>query len=307
MTDRADTTKSRTARRPDPRTRSVRSAREVPNEPGARPRVHAVEAGRLVGNRNMMHAASMWAMLRRWVDFEFPAYVYVIERPGGHIVIDTGVSVRGWRQPFLMRRFWPVPHIEGKEEEVGPRMRAAGLEPEDVRTVVLTHPDPDHVAGLPWFPNAEVLVHRPDYEFASTFMGRMRYQPDLWPEGFEPTLYDLEPEPCGPFPESRVLGGDPGIRLVPLPGHSPGQIGVILRTNGVALFFCADHVLRQDWLVEDLAAGRLTGLGWLGLLEQAAETTRRIRRFTAEVPTVLLPAHDSDAPRRLAELETIAL
>jgi N-acyl homoserine lactone hydrolase len=270
-------------------------------------KVHAIQAGRLRGNKTTARATSRWSVLRRRVDFQFPAFVYLIEHPEGYIAVDTGMNAQGWSFPLVMRRFAPSAIIDSEEEEIGPQMMAAGLQPEDVRTVILTHLDVDHVGGVRWFPNAEVLVHRLEYEFASTFLGRMRYRPELWSSGFAPTLYDLDPHPYGPFPESKALNDAGDLRLVPIPGHSPGQVGVILRTNGVALLFAADHVLRQDWFVEDWAAGRLVGLGTFGFPKHAVETTRRIQRFTAEVPTVLLPAHDTDAPRRLTAMETIEL
>jgi len=268
-------------------------------------KIHAIQAGRLLGNKTTARGTSWWSLLRRRVNFEFPAYVYIIDHPEGLIAIDTGMNAQGWKFPLPMRRFFPSPIIDGREEEVGPQMTARGLNPEDVRTVIITHLDVDHVGGLRWFPNAEVLVHRTDYEFASTFMGKTRYRPQLWPADFEPTLYDLDPEPYGPFPRSKAVTETEDLHIVPLPGHSLGQVGVILRMDEIALFFTADHVLRQDWFVEDWAAGRLIGLGQF-FPEDAVETSRRIHHFTEEVPTVLLPAHDTDAPSRLEEMETIS-
>jgi N-acyl homoserine lactone hydrolase len=271
-------------------------------------KVRPIQAGRLRGNKRAARATGWSAVLRSRQDFEFPAYVYIVERPEGHIAVDTGLNSQGWKMPLPSRRIAPYPIIGGQEEEIGPRMRAAGLQPEDVRTVVLTHLDTDHVGGVGWFPNAEFLVHRPEYEFAATFFGKLRYQPELWPSGFAPSVYDLDPQPCGPFPQSKALSGEGDLRLVPIPGHSRGQVGVIVRANGVALFFTTDHVLRQDWFVEDCAAGRLYGLlGALFYPERAAETTRRIQRFVRGTPTVLLPAHDTDAPRRLAAMESIKI
>lgn len=69
----------------------------------------------------------------------------------------------------------PIPLVRGAHEAIGPRMQAAGLNPDNVRTVILTHLDVDHVGGVGWFPRANMLVHRPEYEMASTFMGKMRY------------------------------------------------------------------------------------------------------------------------------------
>jgi N-acyl homoserine lactone hydrolase len=178
-----------------------------------------------------------------------------VEHPDGLIAIDAGLA-RGVRVPRAQRRFAPTPAVKA-EEEIGPQMRARGLSPGDVRLVVLTHLDWDHVGGVRHFPLAQVLVHRPEREAAATFRGRQRYQTRRWPTGFAPTIYDLDPEPYGPFPAGRAVTADGDVRIVPIPGHSAGQVGVAVERAGAALLFSADHMLRQDWFVEDPAAGRL--------------------------------------------------
>lgn len=172
--------------------------------------------------------------------------------------------------------------------------------------VVLTHLDWDHAGGLAQFPAAEILVHRPEWQFAATFLGRQRYEPGLWPIDFEPRIYDLEPEPYGPFPSSKAITADGALRIVPLPGHSIGQVGVIARDGDVRLLFCADHLLRQDWFLEDYKAGRLLGLGAFHP-KLAVQTSRRIYQLMSDVPTVLVPSHDDEAPDRLAMLEPVSI
>jgi hypothetical protein len=46
---------------------------------------------------------------------EFPMLVYVIERPGGPIVIDTGMHAEGCSVSFMMRRMMPSAVIEGEQ------------------------------------------------------------------------------------------------------------------------------------------------------------------------------------------------
>lgn len=260
-------------------------------------RVHVIETGRLVGNLTFLRGDGFASLLRRSEPYEFPAYSFIVEGPEGLIAIDTGMSARARTpRPLLQRRFVPRPLFG---EEIGTRMRAAGLDPGEVRLVVLTHLDWDHAGGLAHFPGAEVLVHRSEWAFAQRLGGRLRYEPALWPAGFSPTVYDLEPEPCGPFPVSRAVTADGEVRLVPLGGHSAGQVGVVVRIGELRLLFCADHVLREDWFLEDYATGRRLGLGvWHPAL--AVETSERVHGFIGEFPTVLVPSHDEQAPARLA-------
>lgn len=265
---------------------------------GARgPAVHAFETGRLVANKTFLRGEGFGSLLRRVEPIEFPALAYVIEHPEGLLVIDTGLGAQT-PAPRAFRGFPPEPQPMATAEEIGPRMRERGLDPSEVSRVVLTHLDWDHTGGLHHFPNAEVLVHRPEHEFARTRIGRSRYRPTLWPADFDPTVYDLDPEPFGPFAQSRRLTERGDVHIVPIPGHSPGQVAVVYETGAEALLFAADHMLRGEWFSEDLAAGRSLMLGAFGK-KAARDTTRRLGQFVEERPVVLLPAHDSDAPRRL--------
>jgi N-acyl homoserine lactone hydrolase len=263
-------------------------------------RVHVVQTGSLTANKTFMRGEGWPSLLRRPVYYEFPAFSYILEHPEGHIAIDAGLTARV-KVPRPLWRLVPHPRIR-PEEEIGPRMRAMGLRIEDVRRVVVTHLDWDHVGGIGHFPNAEVLVHRPEHEFAGTLRGKLRYLPRLWPSGFEPTLYDLDSDPVGPFPKSKVITERGDVRVVPIPGHSIGQIGVIVQADGTPMFFAADHVLRQDWFLDDYKAGRLLGLGAF-FPDPARETSRRVHEFLEQQPTVFLPSHDAETPARLASME----
>jgi N-acyl homoserine lactone hydrolase len=267
-------------------------------------RVHAIQTGRLVGNETVIRARGRSAIFRRRRPYKFPVLSFLLEHHEGAILIDTGLTTRVEVPRGLGRIGAPTPIIE-PGEELEPRMRGQGLAPEDVRRVVLTHLDWDHTGGLGSVPDAEILVHRPELEFASKLFGRLRYQPKLWPSSVDFTVFDLDPEPYGPFPASKMLTEAGDVRLVPIPGHSIGQIGVIVETDGPALFFAADHVLRQDWFVEDYAAGNLLGVGAIFFPKQAVETSRRVQAFLERTPAVLLPSHDAESPARLETREPV--
>ena len=269
------------------------------------PPVHVFETGRLRANKTFLRGEGFSSLLRPVESIEFPALAFVIEHPEGLVAIDTGLS-GDVTTPRRFRGFSPAPTTIGHELEIGAQMRRRGLDPADVRWVVLTHLDWDHTGGLHHFPAAEVLVHRPEHEFARTWLGRARYRPSLWPDHFEPRLYALEEEPVGPFPASRAVSSTGDLRIVPIPGHAPGQVAVVYETGGETLLFSADHMLRADWFIEDLAAGRTIMLGAFGQSD-ARVTSLRLQAFIRERPTVVLPAHDSQAPARLARREPTRL
>lgn len=264
--------------------------------------VHAIQTGRMVGNEAFLRGKGWSALFRRRKDFEFPAYVYILERADGLLAIDAGPSSRGWPVPGPIRRMIPRP-VVAPDDEVGPQMESRGLDPAEVRTVVLTHLDPDHVGGIGHFRDAEHLVHRREHEFATSMKARFRSRPQDWPSWFDPTLYDLEDQPLGPFAKSTALeSGD--LRVVPLPGHTPGQVGIVAERNGTTLFFAADHMLNQDWFTEDRRAGRVTNVG----LEEPKlyrETNDRVHEFVEDRRVVVLPAHDPKAPDRLDKMQPV--
>lgn len=259
--------------------------------------VHAIEVGHMDGNLRMLRAERWTAALRRPVPHRFPVHAFAIEHPEGLLLVDAG-PVGGVRIPRPMRRIAPVPDVR-PEQEIGSALRARGLDPDDVDRVIVTHLDYDHVGGIGQLSHAEALVHAPEWEFAMTRGGRMRVQPERWPETFAPTRYELDDGPYGPFPASRAITARGDVRVVPLPGHSPGQVGVVLEDDDATIFLCADHVLREDWLAEDLAAGRELGLGIYGPRE-ARRTTARVAAFVRSRPVVLLPSHDAGVAARLA-------
>lgn len=268
-------------------------------------RIHVIESGRLVSNKTFLRSESWSALLRRREDFEFPVHSFVLETEEGLVAIDSGLRP-GIEVPRAQRRFVPTPSAE---HDMASRMREKGLEPAEVTKVVVTHLDWDHVGGVATFPNAEVLVNRPEWDFASTRMGRMRYQTAGWPDGFAPALYDLDPDPVGPFPASKAITEDGNVRVVPIPGHSIGQVGVVVAGEDRRLFFVADHMLRADWFVDDYAAGRHLGLGMF-FPALARATSHRIHEFTRETGAVLVPSHDAEVLTRLdspaqAEVRTL--
>jgi N-acyl homoserine lactone hydrolase len=239
----------------------------------------------------------------KWTE-PLPIYAFAIEHPEGVIVVDTGETARV-SEPGYFPRWQPVFRFAVREyvrpeQEIGPQLEQLGILPSDVRRVVLTHLHTDHAGGLHHFRDNEILVSRAELEYAAGLRGRLRGYPNKrWPAWLHPSLVDLPAVPFGPFPASMALTEAGDVTLVPVPGHSPGQLAVVVEDGDHAVFLAGDSSYTQDALLR----GVVDGVG----PDEAAErlTHERIRAYAAEMPTVYLPAHDPETAARLAARETL--
>jgi N-acyl homoserine lactone hydrolase len=239
---------------------------------------------------------------REWTD-PLPIHAFAIEHPEGVIVVDTGETARtsetdyfpSWHPYYRYGlREWVAP-----DEEIGPQLRRLGITPSDVRWVVLTHLHTDHAGGLHHFPHNQILVSRGDLTVASGRRGRLRGYPNQRiPRWFDPTVIDLSSGPYGPFPQSLKLTKAGDVTIVPVPGHTPGQIGVIVE-DGPRCPARRRQLLHRG---TDAARHRRRPLPGRGRRPAHAPADPRL---AAATPTVYLVAHDPETATRLTERRTV--
>lgn len=126
-----------------------------------------------------------------------------------------------------------------RDETVFRGLSDLGLAPDDIHLVVNTHLHFDHagrnvtLTGEPTFPNARYVVQRQELHDAQHTHERSRAS--YIPGYIDPILA------AGLF---EIVDGEhellPGLSVLPLPGHTPGQQGVVLRSGGEVLVYAAD-------------------------------------------------------------------
>jgi N-acyl homoserine lactone hydrolase len=105
------------------------------------------------------------------------------------------------------------------------RLKKLGVDPGEIDTVVLSHVHWDTAANADLFPNAEIVLHKKELAYAET-----------------PDSHDADtPAYIGRALRRlrlRTVTGEQeiaaGIRIVELPGHSPGSIGALVGNSLLA-------------------------------------------------------------------------
>jgi glyoxylase-like metal-dependent hydrolase (beta-lactamase superfamily II) len=202
------------------------------------------------------------AMVKAGLPAEFvsiPFTVIVVKNGGKTILCDSGTG--GQVQPTAGKMM--------------ANMKAAGIDPASINTILISHFHPDHIFGLmeketnkPVFPNAEIIVSDVEYKF--------------WTD---PAVIDRLPEARkglarriqAVFPTwknmRQVQDEDevaPGIRFVNAPGHTPGHRAFHLSSGSSQLMISNDTAYVPALVVANP--------GWYGQYDQDATTAEASRR-----------------------------
>jgi N-acyl homoserine lactone hydrolase len=220
---------------------------------------------------------------------DIPIVAFLIEHPSaGLIMIDTGFhgSVAAGRGAERNRNLGPIGRLLARdlqmrpEQTIAAQLRTRGIDPAEVRLVVMTHLHFDHASALADFPSATVLVSEPEWRSACGRGGALRgysvaqldprltyrtldFSPDTPAAGAGAPFsaaagagaaasssaaasageaVSPSARPRGAFAQTIDVFGDGSLRLAFTPGHSRGHMSAILRLGSREALIAGDAI-----------------------------------------------------------------
>jgi len=251
--------------------------------------IHVFDTGSVSLPRGFLFQGGSWAER-----VELPIPAFVIRHPSGRtIVFDTGFSEQVNRDPNHYLGFFAS--VVGRfamaaEQGLAAQMREAGIDLAGVSHVVLSHLHFDHAGGVEKFPDAEIVVSYAERSRARHADGTFSF---FNPADFASVNRWREIDfddgaPYATFASHVDLLGDDSVHLVPLPGHTIGSLGVVVRLEDGPVLLAGDAAaVEESWRFAAMPfVAEDRDLWW--------ETIWRIKKLQQLVPGALvLGGHDA--------------
>lgn len=246
-------------------------------------KMHAFTCGTFVVDKGNLNS-------RDWnVRYEHPNPMFAFEHPQGIVLYDLGVNQKGLSNPVAWWGTSVANHeIRIKPEDDMPQqLIRAGLKPEDVKYVIISHLHIDHIGAMEAFPHATFVVRKAEIQYA------------WWPDPHQRETYPIKDlQNTRDFEYLEIpdnvdfdLFGDGSLVTIHTPGHTPGVQSLIVRSDDSERpkVLCADAC----YLRETLETAQLPTSGLLWSVPHWFASIQRLRHLD-KIGYDLWMGHDMD-------------
>jgi glyoxylase-like metal-dependent hydrolase (beta-lactamase superfamily II) len=173
-------------------------------------------------------------------------HVLLVETESGLVLIDTGFGSKDGDD--AARRVGPSRHVIrpvlNRAEAAVNQVERLGFRRDDVRHIVVTHFDGDHIGGISDFPEAQIHVTAAEALGAMRPPSRgekLRFRPVLWAHGAKLVEHTPDGEMWRGFAAAKELDEiSPGIAMISMPGHTRGHTCVAVDAGHRWVLHCGD-------------------------------------------------------------------
>jgi glyoxylase-like metal-dependent hydrolase (beta-lactamase superfamily II) len=226
-----------------------------------------------------------------------PVPVFLIEHPGaGPILVDTGMHPSVAEDPKENLGAFGARTYElrmSAKQAVREQVKARGIDPDAIKTIVMTHLHVDHASGASEFPAATFVVDTREWAAASKGGVTKGYHHNHFDRDYDWRLVDYDGDDVSShetFGRSLDLLGDGSVRLLSTPGHTLGHQSVLLRLSGGEALLTGDAA----YTVAGLEAGTLPLIITdEHLFKRSQQELRGYLEHTPDVQ-VVITGHDAD-------------
>ena len=222
--------------------------------------------------------------------------IFLIDHPEGKVLFETGLHkdvatdpVGHWGERVLHGKSY----VRGTEwrpkmspdQAVENQLAKLGIEPDDIRYVILSVLIPDHAGGARAFPNATFIVQYQELQ-------------DAWnPPTFMPYHYDdNELLPIRDYTFQRLYDedldvfGDGSVEILFCPAHSRGEQALVVRLPNTGTVVMPAGVIPQKWNWDH---GVTTGTPCVAPMTVEA-SMRRLKKVAEEEDAMVMFHHDAE-------------
>lgn len=249
--------------------------------------VSVVRYGTRHGHRHEMFLGEHLLDASREAAIDMDYFFWIISGPSGVFLVDTGFSRAGGDARGRTMLVDPLDLFE-----------SVGAAPSAAPTVIVTHGHYDHVGNLPAFPSSPVVMAQSEYDFWSGPLATRAHFVHSTDAVDVAALREVHAQGRLTTFEGRIELA-PGITLLEVGGHTPGQcvvlvrtdVGTVLLTSDAAHYYEEFEADRPFAVVADLPA-MYRSFDLINALVDAGDVD------------IVVAGHDPDIARRLSSYAT---